>query len=198
VDRGDCLPGFRCDERTETCVPACTSDEMCRLLGDGFVFTSVTAEASCDLFSGRCVHMAAASVPLGSPCASDLDCATRDVCHRPAELGGAGLCSRYACDRAGFECEGDARCVRVDADSLCLARCDGDHPCAGRLECTGAGPVCRPPALEADAGLAPDGGELDGGELDAGELTCASSAECAAGSICQTELGCTSDCFCVP
>lgn len=169
LDRGDCLAGFTCDPRTAVCVPACQTDLDCQLepTADGLAFTEQPL-LTCDPLTGRCAHPdPTPAPPLGTACETDLDCAATDVCFRPS-FARLGACARFGCASPSLACDLGAVCTSEGCVPQCLAI---GPACPLGLACERPSGTCR--------------------------LTCTTSAECAAGRICQTELGCTGDCFCV-
>jgi hypothetical protein len=143
-DQQACLAGPHPDREGQACDDRdpCTLDDICvggeclgepNLCDDGNPCTL----DRCEPGSGGCVwEPDPRCIPTGEPCRQDEEC-VGGVCLQPADGFPAGACSQY-CGPGTQPCVGDAVCVTVGGEQLCLARC----PLTGGDTCPRVGYMC--------------------------------------------------------
>jgi hypothetical protein len=96
-------------------VPAVESECRVSRQGDQWVYNT-SSEAVCNPQTYRCEHPGTPGAEAGVRCTFNDDCEANGVCL----TGPGGYCSKFGCDIAGNECEGDGVC----AFGACLAPCE--------------------------------------------------------------------------
>jgi hypothetical protein len=131
----DCRPGYKCEEDgpedTLVCLPGCTADTDCEVIGN-----------VCNTHTGIC-EPAYNPDDFGGECWDDANC-EGGMCYTEANSGNPrGLCTSTGCT-VGEPCEGGAGiCLDVSMDDgtgVCFPACETDDDCRDGYECQNDGP----------------------------------------------------------